>query len=344
MNSVSERLNEHNVFDFAQRELGGQAVHLDLSKVQPDRVAASILTGALLTSVANGVLQLTLPASDRKDAIARNGLLFAVANRKGRVELQPDDPRFSQWLDQWRRPWTRGTREPFLRLGREEATLVEPSVFGKDYAAFINPHRTGGVAGANSGVAEVVRPWLHRFLPRLTTAQERTASGPEFVKGIGRLIDELVENVSEHAAGGRSLDVQSLVLTSLARGNNENARHRLHISVIDTGPGIVETACRKIRVAGAAPSGWSSADKRMLLRNLFEGQVPHLGRARGFGLPAVWDTVRCWDGANLVAVTNGLLVRSERASLEVRDVAQIVNGTIVSATFPIPPKTRQSVS
>jgi hypothetical protein len=329
-----ERLNERNVFEFARTRLDRPSAELDLSALQPDRVAATVLTAALLTYAARTALTLVLPATEKRDALARNGLFFALANRSGPTSyFGGEKDAVERWLAEWRRPWTRGTRAPLLRLGHEEHSDIEPSVFGRDYGAFVNPHRASGPAGSTSGVAEAVRPWLHRLLPRLTA--DRSRNGPDFVHGIGAAIDELVENVAEHAAGRNSLELFSLVLVSIARGNEADARYRLYISVIDTGPGIIETASRKVAAYTNKPS-----DPTALLRDLFRGRVEQLGRARGFGLPSVWETVRKWDGARLIVASNGVLLRGERGSLDTVRVAD-VGGTIISAVFPLPPKLRE---
>jgi len=330
-----EHLNERNVFDFARAQFDRATVDLDLSTFQPDRIAASILTAAILTKAPAAPLRLKVPPVNKQEALARNGLLFAFANRPGPVSFEPENPRLDRHLEEWRRPWTRGTRSPLLPLGLDGGLDIEPSIVGPNHAAFVNPHRAGGAPGSNSGVADAVRPWLHRLLPKLATAPERTTTGPEFVKAVGTMIDELVENVVEHAALGNSLDVFSLVLVSIARGNKADTRHRLYIAVVDTGPGIIETAARKI--TGRKRPGQMLVPAT-LLRDLFIGRSQDLGRARGYGLPYVWETVRCWSGARLVATANEVLLRSDGEDLETMSVAPVVTGTIITATFPLPPQ------
>lgn len=333
---TAERLSESNIFEFA-RGLPSDAVELDLSRMHVERVAASILVGCLLTSGAD--LRLKLPPGDKRELLARNGLLFALANRRGRVDLQPAADA-QRWLEEWRRPWTRGTREPLLRLSEDQPSGPEPSVFGRDYAAFINPHRAGGGSNATSGVAEVVRPWLHRMLPKLTTDEDRSPAGAEFVQSVGRVINELVENVSEHAAARHSLAVHSLVLVSVARGGEPTSRYRLYILVIDTGPGILDTAITKISAVDPSRTSWSAAERKALFENLFLGKIERLGRARGFGLPEVLETASRWEGGRLVSVSNGFLLRTHKEGLHTEQVEPVMNGSLVSLMLPLPPQLR----
>lgn len=337
MTSASERLTDKNVFNFARKHFATNPIAIDLSALELERAAAAILTGVLLTSGTDKTIRITLPSNDhdRRERLARDGLLFAVANSDGRVDVTPSIP--NEYLEQWRRPWIRGTREPQLRLLQEESG-IEPSVFGSDYAAFVNPHRATGNAADFGGVTEVVRPWLHRLLPKLATSKTHTEFGSDFVKSVGQAIDELVDNVAKHAANGRSLEVRSLVLVSLTRGGEKRSRHRLHVCVVDTGPGIIATAIAKI----CAARNLSTIEHRppQVMENLFRGEGEHLGRARGFGLPLVWGAVRRWDGARLVAFANNTLLRSERTALKAESIDASIGGTVVSATFPLPPEER----
>lgn len=338
MTETAERITESNVFAVVKGWSTSGRAHLDLSTSSLNRFVASVVVNALLTTSSSATLRIKVgQGGDAQELLARNGLMFAVANRSGHVEFVPENVRWRHCLAEWRKPWTRGTRQALLRLGDENATAVEPSVWGTDYAAFVNPHRSAGPLGAPSGVAEVIRPWLHRLLPKLAKSAQRSDVVPSFVRDIGKLIDELVANVCDHAVARGSLGTHSLVLASHARGNDARVRHRLHITVVDTGPGIAETAAIKVP---APASGWTSAAKERLVGDLFLGRVGELGRARGFGLPAVWEIVRRWEGAHLTVITNGINLTSDRLELGVRPVEPLVRGTLVSVMVPLPPALR----
>jgi hypothetical protein len=303
----------------------GQPIRVDLRSL-------SAMTDAQATLVANGLLgslgDVPLEIDALPDAqlswLARTGLCFALANRTGVTRLSTARSE-SMALDAWRESWSPGTSQPLRELFSArvlDASEYVPKLFGPDHAAFVQPHLASVVAGGTE-VTRVLRPWLLRMVGRCPEQD------PSFVGDIGKLVEELVENVREHAvteADGKP--VCSLVDVSITRGGQGK---RIRISVQDTGPGIIATVRAKL-----SPRLQQGAIPDVVLA-LVRGEAGARHDARGRGLPRVWDAVRQRAGARLWLATG--IVRIEGAasgSMRSQTSRFDLAGTVVNATFWLP--------
>ncbi len=327
MHAEPTSLKTENVDAFIRalelRQAQQATVELDLQRMRIERPAASILSAALLSTLGRVPLVVRLPPDDTglRDA-SLSTLAFAFANRAGKTSVEGLD------LAPWRRSWSPGTRDRIGLLfspGSMGESADEPSIFGRLHAAFVNPHRAAPTAGPTT-VTQVVRPWLTHVLPSYVSNARDSRGNPGFVADVGHLIDELLENVREHActpAPGAS--TRSLVQALITRG----AQDRLHVIVLDTGPGIGATARLKL---GDAPKS-----DAQLVRALFQGELAGWHRSRGQGLPRVWSKVQAWRGASLQLATNGVRATGSAGVLNVGDRGFSMTGTVLAATFPLPP-------
>lgn len=303
----------------------GRPLRVDLLPVTRMPLAqAAVVAHGLLGTL--GVVPLDVqPIEDESlSNLARSGLWFALANRSGVTNL-PTFLREMVDLEQWRSAWAPGSQEAAGRLftaAQLNESAYEAQPFGRDHAAFVNPH-LAGPAGEPSSATRVVRPWLLKLL-------KSTRGAPaEFVQDVGFFVDELVDNVREH--GGSRADgtrTHSLVEVSITSGGSGR---RLHICVQDTGPGIVATA----RVKVATDLRRAAAPK--LVSALLSGTAGSWGRARGLGLPRVWGIVnrnanaRFWLATSTVRAAGvaGKRLTAKAATFDLQ-------GTVVIATLPVP--------
>ncbi|KYF84243.1 hypothetical protein BE17_49410 [Sorangium cellulosum] len=315
-----------------------------------ERPAASILSAALLGSFAERALEVRLPERlDTKRRISWASLAFALANRPKEIETKIVG---GEGLDltEWKRSWSPGTRSQFDRLFKSGELFLggdlgesedEPTMYGRDHAAFVNPHRAPPAVGPTD-VTSVVRPWLSTVLPSYLSRRSGSPHGPAFVQDVGLLIDELLENVRDHAlqrSEGRP--TQSLVHLSIARGGGASTRedgtkvtHRLYLSVLDTGPGIAVTARPKLDLRPAEEGGPRDAE---IIRDLLTGRHAGWGRARGLGLPRVWKRVRAWRDAELRIATNAERLRGRDSEVEILRPGFDIRGTVIIFMVPLPP-------
>jgi len=199
------------------------------------------------------------------------------------------------------------------------------------YAAFIDPHMSTDPVIQDHPVNTVVWPWLGRLLPRARLGLSHRDSRESFIAEVGRLVTEMVLNVSQHAAPGRR-DLRSIVHVSLTRGGGETSFDRLHLAVHDTGPGILSTARPKIR-----PDLSARIDDHQLLFKLFDGSLPPWDRARGMGLPKVVDICKRRKGSLLVASqTTRLRGQAQPPYLLTSRSDFNLHGTVLSVMLPLP--------
>jgi hypothetical protein len=330
MQTEPTSLKVENVDDFMrcleQRRASNRTVVLDLQRIRSvERPAASILSAALLSAWGEAPLVVCLPHEDeqlRKAALST--LAFAFANRRGDTQGVGN-------LSAWKRSWSPGTRNQVrlfspAQIGESESD-DEPSIFGRHHAAFINPHRAAPSPGPTS-VTQVVRPWLTHVLPSYISAPRDLRAHPQFIQDVGRLIDETLENVREHASGQTSgASTRSLIQVDITRGG-EGSYDRLHVIVLDTGPGIAATARPKLENVRL-----SDAE---LVKALLIGDFAGWHRARGAGLPKVWKAVSAWRGAALQIASNTVRVTGTGSNLKTREDGFHVHGTVIAAMFPLP--------
>ena len=317
--------------------VGGDRVLLDLQHIKRvERPAASILSAALLGALGDRPLDVRLPESQElQRRMSASALAFALANRPGRTHFIGDELDLSQW----KRSWSPGSRSQIDRmfknveifrpdeLGESED---EPSLYDRYHAAFVNLHRAAPARGSTD-VTNVVRPWLSRVLPHYMSS--RGEPQRSFIHDMGVVIDELLENVREHAT--QHVDerhTRSLVQVAVTKGGGVKSSDRLYLSVLDTGPGIAATARHKLDGDRAA-----ILQDGEIVKALFAGKLAGWGRGRGLGLPRVWKCAEAWKGARIQVATN-----AERLSREGGDVRRAggfdIHGTVIVFMVPLPPK------
>lgn len=284
---------------------------------------ATLVANGLIGSLGHVALEVDPVPREELAHLARSGVCFALANRTGPTRVSSVEV---MQLDAWRESWSPGAAQPLRELFSAEElseTQYVPRLFSPYHAAFVQPHLAAAVGGG-SEVTRVLRPWLLRIIPG-----KKLRLDPEFVADIGTLVEELVENVREHAR--RQPDGKptcSLIDVSVTRGGHGN---RINVSVQDTGPGIVATARTKL----SAPAAGLSAPE--LVAALLKGEAGSWHRARGLGLPRVWDAVRERVGARISVATGVVrLDGSGKTSLHAEASSFDLAGTVVYATFKIP--------
>lgn len=310
-----------------------EPVELDFGSIRSvSRSAVPLLSNALLRG-AVGRAPLRLRGLSNTDFLVRSGVAFALANREGEV-IGVDSQALH--LPDWRRSWSPGSRAVRRSLhgavGEKQIELFaphevgesadEPSLFGRYYASFINPH-LAGAAGEKPRVTQVVRPWLHRVLPRYLYDEHDARGDDSLIAAVGTLVDELVDNVREHTASERR--ARSLMQVAITRGKPD----RLYLTVQDTGPGLLNTVREKLT--------GSSLDlpRGVLLERLLKGDLPRWGRARGFGLPRVAAVMHARAGTMYIASDAVRLEARCGAAPEVRDDAPEVPGTAITLMLPL---------
>jgi Histidine kinase-, DNA gyrase B-, and HSP90-like ATPase len=316
-------------------------LHLDLARVGAiERGAGALLSNALLGSLGHRTLQINV-GELHSDWITSSGLAFALTNRpgqtliRGRRGLGPAP----QWAQQWRPGYTEPHRAMMSpdtdRLFASEhlgETGTVPDLFGSTFAAFVDPHLTRSTLERHP-LTTLLWPWLDRLIPR---ALERNdpAVRRNWVAGAGRIVDEVVGNICEHAHHHDRLRVHSLVQVSVTRGGGDRSGNRLHLCIQDTGPGIPATSRPKL-----APALAAELTEAQLVARLLEGTLAPWGRGRGQGLPAVVDVARRLKGSlRLATKTTRALVDSQSfdAAVQVSQQSFRVDGTVVTVTLPVP--------
>jgi len=338
-----KRLNPQNVEGilsaFASHP---HALQLDLRELEAmERSASALLGNALLGTFGPRPLELRVPDGDA-DWMTASALTFALANRTGMTQVNGQP---ANWLrdSDWARDWRPGHDEPSRALYLKDAmelfdpevvgeTALRPDLFGSKFAAFVNPHLTYP-AIQHHPVTTVLWPWLDRLVPEervLSTTHDRRA---RWMADVGRFIDEMVGNVSEHARGDRPSRLFSLVQVFVTRGGSGSS-NRLHLSVQDTGVGIPNTARRKLKRQLAA-----SITDDQLVAKLLEGSLFPWGRGRGQGLPRVVDICRQHRGTLRIATktTRATLGSQEGDTAVTTGAAPFkLDGTVVTLSLPVP--------
>lgn len=282
-----------------------ESVTLDMRGVhRVDRQAGWMLTAGLLRAKP-AQLRVHPPRRRATEILDQSGLSFAFAHgiRPDFVGTGPDN------LDRWQTSWTyrRGPLQlglfpehedgPGRQLPMFRRRLVPKVDEESRVVAFVNPH-IGSRPGEPLSVARAMGQWV-RGLPKLARAR------PSFMRLLTQIIDELVWNVGDHAGP----NAKSTILVNSSRGNSNSCRYRVHIAVIDDGPGIVETARPKVPAIKD-----SNAILEALLRG---GAFPNSGR--GHGLPSVVravgeapeGTLRVYSGRHCARVDGTRLSLSE---------------------------------
>lgn len=308
-------------------------IRLDLNEYAAvERGAAAVLICALAGTLGDRPLEVIAAKGAHLEWLEASGLAFALTHRSGPTRVETGTPGSA-----WERDWSPGFGSPWSdaelpgpgSLFPPEAigeTAVHPDLVGPGFAAFVNPHLTRRRAGKHP-IATVLWPWLTRLTSLPKTGSADAEARDRLVADIGRVVDEVVTNVGDHA----TMDgpISSLVQVSVTRGGGQRSHNRLHVAVTDTGPGIAATA--RTRLA----AGEKALPDDMLLRELLEGHLGPWGRGRGQGLPRVVELCRRHN-AVLRMATRDTRVRLEPGE----DVSAspsnfCLQGTVVTLTIPL---------
>lgn len=337
-----QRLNTAAVEELLEALSREDILHLDLARVGTiERGAGALLSNALLGSLGSRALQISV-GDLQSDWITSSGLAFALTNRSGEtlVRGRRGPGAAPQWGQQWRPGYAAPRRAMMaLEAGRLFApehlgeTGTPPDLFGATFAAFVDPHLTRPTLERHP-LTTLLWPWLDRLVPRALERNTDPAVRRSWVAGVGRIVDEVVGNICEHAHYHDRHSVHSLVQVSVTRGGGERSANRLHLCIQDTGPGIPATSRPKLDPVLAA-----ELTEAQLVARLLEGSLAPWGRGRGQGLPAVVDVSRRLKGSlRLATKTTRALVDSQPCDTAVRVSQQgfRVDGTVVTVTLPVP--------
>lgn len=301
--------------------------------------AADVVTAALLGPLGDRDLRLVLGAH-RPRWLEQTGLAFAIANRLGPTEVRTSDARHwsSDLLVDWSETWSNGDRLPVAEelFSADEwgGPAISPVVIGGTSAVFINAHRSP-MDGARHPVTTQIWPWLDSLLPETRTLRRNSEARNLLLAEFGSLVDEAVANVAEHGAAASS-DTYSMVRVSVSTGGTRAiSRHkssgRLHLSVLDTGPGILSTA-RPRALNPEAPSRGSA-----FLYGLLAGTVQLAGpKGHGQGLPRILRTARERGGRLTVWANDARCICGFGRGEHVRadDVNYDMRGTVLNVALP----------
>lgn len=300
---------------------------------QLDDVAGQILASGLLGELADVPLVVRVPAAkSRLLTLARTGVVFALANRSTEITTLEGAHADEFDLPSWRRTWSPSSPSAFDLVADGQAQLFSaaavgeseyaPNIAGRKHAAFINPHLTDDGVGETT-VRGAARPWLRQLLGATGPGGEQIET---FIEQTGRLVDELIDNVREHALRGQRGDPsESLVTIAVTEGE----KGHLHVTVMDTGRGIAATARPKLNVSG-------SVTDAVIVEGLLLGRYQGWHNGRGIGLPKVWDVCTQFNGQMFIASNSLRADVGRRGKLRVADGRFSLGGTVVSAALPIP--------
>jgi hypothetical protein len=318
---------------------GDGFLRIDLTETDViERAAGGVLSNALLGTLGDRPLEVKIdPGSS--EWIATSGLAFALANRPGKTVIDGEARTFA--ASPWTREWHPAHVEP-MRAMMQSHKLFAPSIlgetdttpdlFGPTFAAFVNPHLTRPNL-QHHPLTTLLWPWLDRLIPR---GQDGVNSERRrgWIADVGRVIDEVVSNVCEHAQPQAGEQTKSLVLVSVTRGGGERSTNRLHLGIQDTGPGIPATARPKVAASAAA-----ALTEGQLVSRLLEGTLAPWGRGRGQGLPRVVDITREHAGTLRVATkTTRAYIDGNvlNAAVRVAEARFRLDGTVIALTLPVP--------
>lgn len=296
---------------------------LDLAELKSiERPAGILLSTALLGILGQRPIVVKAEPSAR-GALSQNGIAFALAHRSGDVALSGIDKK--SFLSHWECTWTPGSRatyEPAMFQQREffQGDDNDPSLFGPTHAAFVNAH-LAGARGAPTEVSKAVPRWLTKLLP----AGVRDSNS---VSRIVRVLDELLDNIREHALVVRpdGQPTRSLVQIARTRGTPD----RLYVSVIDNGPGILVT------LRGKRPDLADVPDEELLGR-LLDGQLEGWEPGRGVGFAAVRRAMtEEAELASLIVATGTYRFEVTASRVKTLAAGYPIEGTVLVAQFRLP--------
>ena len=293
---------------------------------------------ALLAAALMGPLRSRHFVIDASDSEAVDGMLrFGVA-----TALSRRDPALTDFvglaarLDALRlyTLWTPGSRDAtealFARNGASAGGASgSAAAYGPLHATFVSPHVSSGADG-HPDVVFLVRRWLTR---RLREDHEIAASDVRStVAAVGLVVEELVSNVQEHAAGPHGPAPDCLMRLSLA------SPHEVRCSVIDTGVGLVESLRSKVPARSPGSGDGSpeqldgDAGSSQLVTRLIAGDLPGWNAGRGVGLARVTKVIR--ERAGRMTLASGTIRVSVNGGIASTSDGFHLQGTVVDCTVP----------
>jgi anti-sigma regulatory factor (Ser/Thr protein kinase) len=307
-------------------EDSAQIITFDLSEVKAiERPAGTLLCHALVSNLNGADISIIPPESSPVTKLAQAGFGFAIAHRSGNCEIQ-GMPADNLFLKKWKYPWTSGTPSDPELFPREPDDTA-PAIYGREnnrsHAAFINPHITARIQNEQVFSTRITS-WLRSIVPPRAFQVDQ-----EFIQDIQQVIYELLANVAGHAFEWRKSDLLSLVQLSITRGNRQETRDRVWVSIIDNGPGLIVTARPKIQ-------DQSLSDEDLIKALFTRGYLQTNSRARGFGLPLVRTLCMKRPATELTVITGNMRLRYHNSSLVALQTSGLdIQGTVVIAKFEI---------
>lgn len=347
---LRDREAELFLVDLLEAAKSSSQLSLDLKPVKRiTRFAGALMANVLLGRLGEVRLNVSLPDETyRLGMLARSGLLFGLANHP-HVTLDEAGALPSE-MATWKQNWVPGSAPTPLywtasRQVRDQLSLFQPAdlgegeypnVFGPYSAAFINAHLAALGSVRDELSNRVIWPWLTRLIPTIQNQDKASEEVKQFVRDVGSLVDELLENVAEHASyqleGRRRRPSSSLVQVSLTRGGRASF-DRLYITVQDTGPGIERTARPKLE-----PHARNDLAAVDLIHGLFEGSIDSWPDRRGRGLPRVLHIYHRWGEEGRIDVATKQVRLSSVSGEAVKSVQSNLDvpGTVVVLMLPLP--------
>jgi len=276
---------------------------------------------ALLAAALMGSLEGKDVTVDAVDEEAVDGLLrFGVATALSRRD--EDLTRFTGLATRLDRESLRTLWTP-AALDATQALFadLEPKhtgVYGRFHATFVNPHFSADADG-HPDVVFLIRRWLTKRLSE-RAALDSQAARP-LVEAIGGVVDELVRNVQEHAAGPQRPDPNCLLRISL------DSAEEIRCSILDTGIGLSESLDSKEIERGLA------AEDR--IAKLISNEIPDWDAGRGTGLAFAAELIAACHGSFAVA-NDRVRVRRSNGEAVRRGDGFALQGTVVDITVPVP--------
>lgn len=282
----------------------------------------AILSAALMGSLSDRQLTVDVTDDDAAFGLCRYGVASALSLREGGTTFGPSAAKLENPELGWM--WTPGLRGAVQGMFAEASAAPPDGAFGPDFATFVDAHLVSGASGSND-VTYLIRRWLGR---RLTDLHERPLSALDriWIDHVSFAIDELVDNVREHAGAAENPRPRSLLCMSFTRSE----RPAVVCAVVDNGVGIDRTLRDKV---DGATRALAPSDR---LQRLLGGQILPWGVGRGRGLARIVQLVDKCDARMMIATDRVRADIRSGGDVEASAGGFAVHGTVVSLTVFLP--------
>jgi hypothetical protein len=212
--------------------------------------------------------------------------------------------------------WTPASLGSTDALFADRSEPGDAAEYGPLNATFVNPHLSSAEDG-NPDVVFLIRRWLTK---RLVERGLDSADVLPLVDATAVPVDEMVRNVSEHAASPARPAPNCLLRLSLESDD------RIRCSIFDTGIGISQS----LRAKDIEPA-LEPGDR---ICRLLGGHIPNWDAGRGTGLAYAAALIKGAGGRFTVA-TDTLRVRQRDDLCEQEEDGFLLQGTVIDFTVPI---------